>query len=166
MLAFLDCYAPINVDAFVECSTYTGDIQVVPSCHKGLSLSVLIQSYIITDYFCNPQKASVGMYSRYDYLLFVYVLILPSLLHSSILFNCFLYLFLFFFIILSAIYQCHLITTSVQCNYKQKLNGRYQNSPLINLRSYAYNIVLYRRPMRLCLGRKQNRVLSFIVGNS
>ena len=35
------------------------------------------------------RKASVGMYSRYDYLLFVYFLILPSLLHSSILFNCF-----------------------------------------------------------------------------
>ena len=29
------------------------------------------------------------MYSRCDYLLFVYFLILPSLLHSSILFNCF-----------------------------------------------------------------------------
>ena len=31
----------------------------------------------------------MGMYSRFDYLLFVYFLILPSLLHSSILFNCF-----------------------------------------------------------------------------
>ena len=103
--------------------------RLFPSCHKGSSLSVLIQSYIITDYFCNPQKASVGMYNRYDYLLFVYFLILPSLLHSSILFNCFLYLFLFFFfIVLSVIYQCHLITTSVQCNYKWKLNGRCQNS--------------------------------------
>ena len=29
------------------------------------------------------------MYSRCNYLLFVYFLILPSLLHSSILFNCF-----------------------------------------------------------------------------
>ena len=37
-------------------------------------------------------KASVGMYSRCDYplqILFVYFLILPSLLHPSILFNCF-----------------------------------------------------------------------------
>ena len=110
-------YAPINVDAFVECGMWE-IFRLFPSCHKGLSLSVLIQSYIITDYFCNPQKASVGIYSRYDYLLFVYFLILPSLLHSSILFNCFLYLFLFFFIVLSVIYQCHLITTSVQCNYK------------------------------------------------
>ena len=37
-----------------------------------------------SSYFCTPQKASVGMYSRYDYLLFVCFLILPSLLHSSI----------------------------------------------------------------------------------
>ena len=37
--------------------------RLFPSCHKGSSLSVLIQSHIITDYFCNPQKASVGMYS-------------------------------------------------------------------------------------------------------
>ena len=97
-----------------------------PSCHKGLSLSVLIQSYIITDYFCNPQIASVGMYSRYDYLLFVYFLILPSLLHSSILFNCFLYLFVLFYCT-CVIYQCHFITTSVQCNYKWKLDERCQN---------------------------------------
>ena len=26
----------------------------------------------ITGYFCTPQKASIGMYSRCDYLLFVY----------------------------------------------------------------------------------------------
>ena len=39
--------------------------------------------------FAPPQKASVGMYSRCDCLLFVYFLILPSLLHSSILFSCF-----------------------------------------------------------------------------
>ena len=36
-----------------------------------------------------PIISSVGMYSRCDYPLFVYFLILPSLLHSSILFNCF-----------------------------------------------------------------------------
>ena len=40
------------------------------------------------------KKASVGMYSGCDYLLslkilFVYFLALPSLLHPSILFNCF-----------------------------------------------------------------------------
>ena len=53
--------------------------RLFPSYHKGLSSSILIQSYIITDYFCNPQIASVGMYHRYDYLLFdVYFLILPS----------------------------------------------------------------------------------------
>ena len=41
------------------------------------------------------KKASVGMYSGCDYLLslkilFVYFLALPSLLHPSILFNCFI----------------------------------------------------------------------------
>ena len=76
-----------------------GDIQVVPTYHNGLSLSVLIQSYIITDYFCNPQIASVGMYSRYDYLLFVYFLILPSLLHSSIFSQL-------FFILVSVLFYC------------------------------------------------------------
>ena len=43
------------------------------------------------------QKASVGIYSGCDTLslriLFVYFLALPSLLHPSILFNCFLYLY-------------------------------------------------------------------------
>ena len=54
-------------------------------------LSALIQSHVITGHFCTPQKACVhvGMYSRCDYLLFVYCLILSSLLHSSILFNCY-----------------------------------------------------------------------------
>ena len=59
-------------------------------------------AFNITDYFCTPQKASVGMYSRCDYLLFVYFLILPSLLHSSILFNCFYTCFCSFFIALSS----------------------------------------------------------------
>ena len=49
-LAFLDYYASINVDAFVECGMWE-IFRLFPSCHKGLSLSVLIQSYIITDYF-------------------------------------------------------------------------------------------------------------------
>ena len=45
------------------------------------------------------------------WILFVYFLTLPSLLHSSILFNCFytcFYLIIFFFIALSKFYQCHL----------------------------------------------------------
>ena len=95
--------------------------RLFPTCHKGLSLSVLIQSYIITDYFCNPQIASVGMYSRYDYLLFVYFLILPSLLHSSIL----------FFILVSVLFYSSAILSqllSSVINYKWKLNGRCQNS--------------------------------------
>ena len=69
---------------------YVGDI------HAGCSLVVImVRVYqfwfnrIITGHLCTPQKASVGMYSRCNYLLFVYFLILPSLLHSSILFNCF-----------------------------------------------------------------------------
>ena len=88
-LAFLDYYALINVNMFVECDIYNGR-------HSGCSLVVtMVRVYqflfncIITGYFCIPQKASVGMYSRCNYLLFVYFLILPSLLHSSILFNCF-----------------------------------------------------------------------------
>ena len=54
--------------------------------YSGCSLVVSFDSIalLITGYFCTPQKASVGMYSRYDYLLLVYFLILPSLLHSSI----------------------------------------------------------------------------------
>ena len=82
---------------------------------------------------------------RYDYLLFVYFLILPSLLHSSILFNCFLYLFLFLFIVLSVIYVI-----------KWKLIGRCQNSqPHPSLTCvHMPIIVLFRRPMRLRLGRK------------
>ena len=79
-------YAPINVDAFVECSMWE-IFRLFPSCHKGSSLSVLIQSYIIiADYFCNPQKASVGMYSRSCHPYFILQFLL----------NCFLYLFLFF----------------------------------------------------------------------
>ena len=60
------------------------------------------------------QKASVGMYSGCDYpykslqILFVYFLTLLSLLHPSILFNCFCTCF-FFFIALGVIHQCHLI---------------------------------------------------------
>ena len=30
MFAFLDYYAPVNVDVFVECGMCMGDIQVVP----------------------------------------------------------------------------------------------------------------------------------------
>ena len=71
--------------------------RLFPSCHNGLSLSVLIQSHYYW-LFLYPSKSNrIRMYTRYDYLLFVYFLILPSLLHSSILFDCFLYLFLFFF---------------------------------------------------------------------
>ena len=45
------------------------------------------------------------------------------------------------------IYQCHLITRWEV--------SKFVATPLINLRSYAYNIILsFRRPMRLLLGRK------------
>ena len=54
------------------------------------------------------QKASVGMYYGCDYLLslkieFVYFLALPSLLHPSILFNCFYTSFC------SLLYECNYI---------------------------------------------------------
>ena len=57
MLALLDYYSPMNFDAFVE---PVWIFRLFPSCHEGVSLSVWIQSYIITDYFCTSQKASVG----------------------------------------------------------------------------------------------------------
>ena len=96
------------------------------------------------------------MNSRYDYLLFVYFLILPSLFHPSILINCFLYLFLFFFYCTCVIYQCHLLSSVI----KWKLNGsgvkiRTAATPLINLRSYAYNTIPY--------SGKLSRVLIFAV---
>ena len=84
---------------------FVGDIHagLFPSCHDGSGLSVLF-NHIITGYFCTPQKATVGMYSRCDYHLFVYFLILPSLLHFSILFNCF--------------YTCNIITVLIILLYK------------------------------------------------
>ena len=48
-------YAPINVDVFVECGMWE-IFRFFPSCHKDSSLSVMIQSYIITDYFCNSKS--------------------------------------------------------------------------------------------------------------
>ena len=63
-----------------------GDIRA--GCSLVVTMVRVYQFDSIAGYFCTPQKASVGMYSRCDYLLFVYFLILPSLLHSSILFNC------------------------------------------------------------------------------
>ena len=81
------------------------------------SRSALIQSH----YFCTPyitiklatQKTRVGMYSGCDYLYksCLCTLIMPSLLHPSILFNCsivFILISVLFFIGLSVIYQCHL----------------------------------------------------------
>ena len=76
----------------------------------SLGLSVI---FIVIDYFVIPmllKKASVGMYSGCDYLLslkilFVYFLALPSLLHPSILFNCFYTCFCSFFIL----HECYYI---------------------------------------------------------
>ena len=103
----------------VVCGRYSG--YSLYSCHNGSSLSVLIQSH----YFCTPQNASIGMYSRYDYLLFVHVLILPSL-HPSILFNCFYTktqsCFCSFFIVLSVIYQCHLLSSVIKWKLKVPFN--------------------------------------------
>ena len=75
--------------------------KLFPRCHDGSGWSVLIQSHYYW-LFLHPSKASVGMYSRCKcplQILFVYFLILPSLLHPSILycFCLFLNLFLFFF---------------------------------------------------------------------
>ena len=63
-LAFLDYYAPINVDVhmLVECGMWelSGCSLVVIA--NGSSLSVLIQSHYYWLFF-----ASIGMYSRYNY---------------------------------------------------------------------------------------------------
>ena len=126
-LAFLyycNC-APINHGWHVCWVRYVGDIRAGAGSSLVVTMVRVYQFWfnrIITGYFCTPQKASVGMYSRCDCLLFVYFLILPSLLHSSILFNCFLYLFLFFFIALSVIYQCHLTWFA----YNFWLSGRWE----------------------------------------
>ena len=58
------------------------------------SLSIIFMLLLIIYDPCDTQKASVGMYSGCHYLLslkilFVCFLALPSLLHPSILFNCF-----------------------------------------------------------------------------
>ena len=57
-LAFLYYYAPINVDVFVEYGMWElGIFRLIAGCHDG-------SEYILLHYFCTPQKASVGMYSR------------------------------------------------------------------------------------------------------
>ena len=43
-LAFLDYFAPINVDVFVECGSYVS-CRLFPSCHDNSGLSILIQSH-------------------------------------------------------------------------------------------------------------------------
>ena len=68
------------------------------------------------------------MYSRYNYLLFVYFFILTSLLYY-----CFHTCFCSFFIVLSIVYQCHVITRWEV--------SKFLATPLINLRSYAYNSI-------------------------
>ena len=54
-------YAPINVesDVFVECGMWE-TFRFSSGCHNSSGESVLIQFH----YFCTPQKANVGMYSR------------------------------------------------------------------------------------------------------
>ena len=54
-LAFLDYYAPINVNVFVECGIWE-IFRLFPSCHDGLGLSILIQSYYYW-LFLHPSKS-------------------------------------------------------------------------------------------------------------
>ena len=93
---------------------------------------------IITGYFCTPQKASVGMYSRYDYLLFVYFLILPSLLHSSILFNCFYTCFCSFLLHLSM--PSYMVCS--QLLIKWKMAGAKSSLPRPSLTCVHNNIIM------------------------
>ena len=90
-LAFLDYYAPINVDVFVECGMWE-TFRVVP----WLSQWFRIVSFDSVVLFCNPQKASVGMYSRCLSRTNL-VLTLPSLLYPSI---------VLFFILVSVLFYC------------------------------------------------------------
>ena len=83
-------YQLIMVDVFVECGMWETFVQVVPQLSRWFGFISFNSIALLLVIFCTPQKPSVGMYySRCDYLLFVYFLIPPSLLHSSILFNCF-----------------------------------------------------------------------------
>ena len=73
--------------------------KLFPSCHNhinGSSLSVLIQSHYYR-LFLYPSKASVGMYSRYDYL----VCVLFDLAIPTSFFN-FIQLFLSLYMMLKA----------------------------------------------------------------
>ena len=56
-LAFLNYYAPINVNvfAFAECGIWE-TFRLFPSCHDGLGLSVLIQLYYYW-LFLHPSKS-------------------------------------------------------------------------------------------------------------
>ena len=56
MLAFLDYYAPTNVDMFVECGIWE-IFRLFPSCHDGSGLSVLIQSHCYWLIFLHPSKS-------------------------------------------------------------------------------------------------------------
>ena len=99
-------YRPIDVDLSKACYTWSVlDLHVLPCFSTDLLMSTYprhasiltcgrnlpCQSFMIPMLL---KEASVGMYSGCDYLLslkilFVYFLALPSLLHHSILFNCF-----------------------------------------------------------------------------
>ena len=58
MLAFLDYYAPINVNVFVVAVAMWEIFRLFPSCRIGSSLSVLIQSHYYW-LFLYPSKSKV-----------------------------------------------------------------------------------------------------------
>ena len=97
------------------------DIRVIPNCHDGGMVSLIQSHALLLVIFASLNlKASIGMYSRCDFplqILFVYFLILPSLLHPSIVFILVPVLFLLHIIVhfINAILH-GLLTTSVQCN--------------------------------------------------
>ena len=79
----------MNVNMFVECGIWE-IFRLFPSCHDGLGLSVLIQSHYYW-LFLYPSKSKRRDVAIVVAISLVYVLFdpVPSLLHSSILFNCF-----------------------------------------------------------------------------
>ena len=78
------------------------------------------------------------MYSRYDYLLFVYFLILPSLLYSSILFNCFFILVLIVYA--QALEDLHISTIIV--NISMFVNVKLSIDRIKPIGGFAYTYIV------------------------
>ena len=109
-------------------------------------------NHIITGFFCTPQKANVGMYSRCDYLVCVLDPAIPTSFFYVI--QLFLYLFLFFFITLSEIYQSSCMVCSL-LPIKWKMGGAQNSLPCPSLtcvHNYYYRIMTMNRMTKKAAG--------------